>query len=168
MKRHTLQLVASLAITLAACTDFKNTTQPQTQAEKANAEVVKQLIKEEQAFSQLSADSGFKKAFLNYLANDGVLLRSGRFPVEGRENYLPFYQAVQDEGLQLTWEPFEGTVAASGDLGFVYGIYELKVKQSGEVLKGSYVTIWKKEDGKWKVALDTGNPGLGPDSTRSK
>ena len=65
---------------------------------------------------------------------------------------------MNDSAVVLSWEPIGGDVATSGELGYTYGIYELK--DSVNVQKGSYVTIWKKVNGKWKFVLDSGNQGL--------
>jgi ketosteroid isomerase-like protein len=160
MKPFLFITVAALAL-LAACA---NPTQgpPQTQAQKANAEQVQALLQQEIAFSKMSADSGLKKAFLHYLADDAVLLRDDHYPIEGADQYLPYFKAMDDAKLQLTWEPFEGYVAAGGDLGFTYGIYELRSKaaQDTAARRGTYVTIWKKQGNQWKAFLDGGTQGL--------
>jgi ketosteroid isomerase-like protein len=71
-----------------------------------------------------------------------------------------------DSGYTLTWQPLYADIAQSGELGYTFGIYELKSKnQEGkEMLENvTYVSIWKKDQsGNWKFVLDTGNEGLGP------
>jgi ketosteroid isomerase-like protein len=51
--------------------------------------------------------------------------------------------------------------ARSGDLGYVYGTYELK-REAGErepTEVGNYVHVWKREaGGDWRVVLDITNP----------
>jgi ketosteroid isomerase-like protein len=57
-------------------------------------------------------------------------------------------------------------MAASGDLGYTYGNYQLKAKdKDGKVVTryGKYASIWKKQkDGSWKVVLDMGNSSPAP------
>jgi ketosteroid isomerase-like protein len=37
----------------------------------------------------------------------------------------------------------------------------MKVKATGEINKGTYLTIWEKQpDGSWKFVVDTGTQGL--------
>jgi len=52
-------------------------------------------------------------------------------------------------------------VAASGDLGYAVGTWQLTGKsRKGEPvsLTGKYMTVWKKQaDGSWKVVADMGN-----------
>ena len=43
------------------------------------------LIKTDRAFSGMSESEGMHKAFLTYIADDGVLLRDGSLPVTGKE-----------------------------------------------------------------------------------
>lgn len=161
-------LLATPIIVLTACT-VPQQGPPQTQAQKANAEQVRALLQQEIAFSNMSADSGLKKAFLHYLADDAVLLRDGHYPIEGADQYLPYFKAMNDANLHLTWEPFEGYVSAAGDLGFTYGIYELRDKTAKDITarRGTYVTIWKKQGNQWKAFLDGGTQGL-PAQPRNK
>ncbi len=66
----------------------------------------------------------------------------------------------------LQWEPVDGQVAASGDLGYTWGRYvaTAKDKQGNETeFHGKYVSIWKKQkDGSWKWIVDIGNDNPSP------
>jgi ketosteroid isomerase-like protein len=60
----------------------------------------------------------------------------------------------------LSWNPLFEKISENGDLGY-YGIHTTLEKASGEVTKGTYITIWEKQtDGNWKFVLDTGTQGL--------
>lgn len=119
------------------------------------------LIEADKDFSRLSVDSGFAKAFIQYAHPDAVLLRKNSMPVKGKEEIASLYQKSIGSGARLTWEPIDGNIAASGEIGYTYGIYTLQIDSVTE--KGTYVTVWKKdEEGSWKYILDTGNEGLGP------
>ena len=110
------------------------------------------------AFSDMSRQLGMKKAFLEYLDNNGILLRPAHKPLVGADA-IDFLTLINDSAYTLTWKPEKAEIARSGDLGFTYGIYELKTKDT--TLKGTYVSIWKKQnDGEWKFVLDSGNEGL--------
>jgi ketosteroid isomerase-like protein len=110
-------------------------------------------------FSNFSKEHGLRKAFLQYIDDDGVLMRDNAMPIVGA-NAIDYIASRNDSSILLTWEPSGGDVAASGDLGYTYGVYEMK--DSVNVQKGTYVTIWKKQsDGKWKFVLDSGNQGTG-------
>jgi ketosteroid isomerase-like protein len=107
----------------------------------------------------MSRQIGMKKAFLQYIDNEGVLLRPGHLPLVGAEA-IDFLSQLSDTAYTLTWQPMKAEISKSGDLGFTYGVYTLNIKDS--VYKGTYVSIWKKQnDGSWKFVLDSGNEGIG-------
>jgi ketosteroid isomerase-like protein len=124
------------------------------------AEILMQLDRE---FSLHSKEYGANHAFLDYIDDNAVLLRSNRHPIEGRENIVEMF-SKPDTGFVLTWEPSFAMVSESGDLGYTYGIYKTEsLSPQGDltISHGTYVTIWRKdEEGQWKFVLDTGNPGL--------
>ena len=110
-------------------------------------------------FSETSKRKGFKSAFLEYIDEDGALLRPNRMPIVGADA-VEYLSAINDSTVQLTWEPLGGDVAKAGDMGYTYGTYLMKDSTSES--RGTYVTIWRKTpEGKWKFVLDTGNQGIG-------
>jgi ketosteroid isomerase-like protein len=102
-------------------------------------------------------------AFTTYCASDGVLLLPDRMPVEGNEALGGLF-AQDDSGVVLTWEPLFARAASSGELGYTYGTFQRMIKDSDIIMRGTYVTIWIKEDNQWRFALDSGNEGLGETS----
>jgi ketosteroid isomerase-like protein len=123
------------------------------------------LADTERAFSRLSQQQGMRAAFLAYLADDAVIFRPG--PVTGR----PFIEARPSPAIELTWRPVYVEVAASGDLGYTTGPYEVRGSDPADRRvkeQGYYVTMWRKEaDGAWKVVADVGvntPPPAGPEA----
>ena len=118
-------------------------------------------------FSKLSEQKGMNEAFFSYLAKDGVLLRPNSLPIEGIEAIKERLSKSSDDNFTLTWKPSFAEVSKSGDLGYTYGIYEFKTTDQNSIpliAKGTYITVWKKQIGStWKVVLDTGNQGVGPE-----
>jgi len=133
---------------------------PDMEKEKAG------LIKADIDFSNISGAKGAHYAFLERFAEDGVLLRDNSYPVTGRQAIKKLYSESSDTGYTLTWKPSYAEVSRSFDLGFTYGIWEMKrVTKNGksETERGTYATFWRKDkNGEWKMALDTGNNGLEP------
>ena len=130
---------------------------------QGNVEKEKDVIKQTDIdFSNLSIKEGFHKAFLAYVADDGVLLRPNSYPVEGRKAIEELYSKSTDSSFTLTWKPLFADVSSSGDMGYTYGTWEVKSKTGEEKPSyGTYTTFWKKDkNGKWKFVLDTGNDGL--------
>ena len=121
----------------------------------------KELMEIDRAFSKMSEEKGMKNAFIEYIDSNGVLLRSDQMPIIGA-NAIDYLIQQNDTGYVLSWEPNGAGISSSGDLGYTYGIYELKPKSKDTTIYGTYASIWKKEkNGKWKFVLDTGNEGVG-------
>jgi ketosteroid isomerase-like protein len=120
------------------------------------------LLQADKEFSRTSVENGMKKAFLDYISDDCVLLRAQQKPIEGRTAIEATFSQFSDKGSILSWTPVKAVLSKSGDLGYTYGIWESKLKDTtGLVFKGTYLTIWRKDaQGKWEAVLDTGNPGI--------
>ena len=128
-------------------------------AKKNNTGLAKdEIMKADKAFSNMSKSRGMKKAFLEFMDDNGILLRPGHMPIIGADA-IDFLSQANDTSYTLIWRPFAAEVSSSGDLGFTYGVYSLMLPDT--TLAGTYVSIWKKQiDGKWKFILDTGNEGI--------
>lgn len=143
-----------LAILFTAC--FKKKPVTDLVQEKQN------MMQADRDFSKMSLDKGTKEAFLEYIDSNGVLLRQNSKPIFGGEAIYYITDNYNDSTKSMTWDPQGGSISASGDMGFTYGIFSSKVKTDTAVQYGTYVTIWKKQaDGKWKFVLDSGNEGVG-------
>lgn len=104
-----------------------------------------ELMAADRELSKVTA-AGDKAAWLNWMADDGRLLRNGPQPAVGKEAV----RAALEKESPMTSEPQGGGVSAAGDLGFTYG----KANWPKEGAKGEYLRIWEKHGGTWKVALD--------------
>ncbi len=125
------------------------------------------MIDADKAFSKMSREKGMKKAFIEYMDGEGVLLRPNQYPLIGA-SAIDFLSQISDTSFTLEWEPQKGYIAKSGELGYTYGVYALKPSTADTVLYGTYVSIWKKQpDGSWKFVLDTGNEGIAPENADS-
>jgi ketosteroid isomerase-like protein len=119
-----------------------------------------ELMKADQDFNALSAQGGPPAAFLSNISPDGVFLGLGP-DLKGEAAVKAQYGSFPKE-MSLHWAPLFADVAASGDLGYTVGSFELSRPgtQGGPpvVVTGRYVTIWKRQaDGTWKFVLDGGN-----------
>ncbi len=122
------------------------------------------LLEVDREFSSMSQREGMHKAFLSFIADSGVLLRNNAYPLKGRNSLARLFDRSSDTSFILTWEPVFEKISGDGNLGYTYGIFTDKVISTGEVQRGTYVTIWEKqENGSWKFVLDTGTQGL-PDN----
>lgn len=62
-------------------------------------------------------------------------------------------EMARTEGLELSWEPTEAHVSASGDMAYDVGTYEMTLPD-GSTDSGKYLVVWVKRDGEWRIAAD--------------
>ena len=91
------------------------------------------LLLTDRNFSAMSVKDGMFKAFLFYIAEEGVILRDNSFPSKGRERLKEYYSGKNDTSVILSWEPLFGKISASGDIGYTYGIYTSTAKTTGDI-----------------------------------
>jgi ketosteroid isomerase-like protein len=122
----------------------------------------KPVVEAERAFVRAASTEGVNAAFLHYSAPDALLFQPG--PTLARAAL----EAHPIPAVKLDWWPVYAGIAASGDLGFTTGPYEIG---SGERKgHGWYFTIWRRQaDGGWRWVLDHGPPtrqasAYGPDA----
>jgi ketosteroid isomerase-like protein len=117
-----------------------------------DADPLQTLVESERAFARASVEKGMRDAFLQFLAEDGVIFRP--LPVLGK----PWFEARPPAPGRLIWEPVYGDIARSADLGFTTGPWEFRPDDTTRTSSfGHYLSIWKRQqDGAWRVVLDVG------------
>lgn len=130
---------------------------------------LKSLVRAELAFSRLSEAQGIRASFVACFADDSIIFRPR--PVPGRK----FYQDRAFIPGHLSWKPSFADIAASGELGYTTGPYELRKEKASDPVagRGHFISVWcVQKDGTWKVVFDggidysepfTAEPALDPD-----
>ena len=154
-----MKTILSLIVSVIVISFMASPLSSQTEVEKER-EGLKQADTD---FSNLSIEKGMNYAFLSYADENAVLLKPNSYPIQGIEKLRERY-SKPDTSFTLIWKPLFAEIAASLELGYTYGTWELKTndeKGNPVFYYGTYVTIWKKDkNGSWKFVLDTGNAGL--------
>lgn len=114
---------------------------------------INSLIFAEFSFAARAAEMGTRDAFIEFIADDGILLRPT--PVNGKK----FLQDRKPITGLLSWYPAVAEISADGSLGFTTGPWEYrKDKDSSAIAFGNFCTVWQlQKDGKWKFLIDHGN-----------
>lgn len=82
--------------------------------------------------------------------NDGALMREFGPPVRGKEAITQYLQVDLKKQLQY-WLSSEGS-AVSGNIAYDQGNYRVRdINKLRDLETGKYVSIYKKDDGKWKI-----------------
>lgn len=105
----------------------------------------------ESRFAEASRTRGARAAFLEFLAEEAIVLQPG--PVWGRAAY----ESQEDFPGTLDWAPDRAELSAAGDLGFATGRWVLTPRDpEGRVVEGRYLTVWKRLPEGWRVVFDGG------------
>lgn len=118
---------------------------------------LQEMVLTEQAFSRTAAEKNTRDAFMEFIADDGLLFRPGA--VNGKKWMNEHPVPPSDKHPLLAWQPAFAGMSAAGDLGFTTGPWEFKedVKDEEPAGYGHFVTLWKKQpDGKWRFVVDLG------------
>ena len=123
------------------------------------------LLNVDREFSRASADQGAREAFLVYAAKDVRLFRNDHFPFVGK---MAAADALAPITAEWTWTPSFAGVSESGDLGYSYGVYELREKSGAPKVseRGNYARVWKKVNDSWKLVVDVADP-LPPETKKN-
>ena len=129
-------------------------------AQQADAETEKAAITAADAEWQKTAHDIDK--FAAFFTTDGTVSMAATPAMSGQKAIKELFGPIMaSPGFNLTWKPTRMTVAASGDLAYTAGGYELTLNNANGVpVKelGKFQTTWKKVDGKWKIVEHTGGP----------
>lgn len=115
-------------------------------------EKLQTMVDAEKAFANTSKEKSTRAAFTSFLGDSGLIFQ--KTPVLGNR----FWQEAQEGKDMLTWEPVFADIAQSGDMGYTTGPWEYRSQRTdtAPAAKGYFVSVWKKENNGWKVALDIG------------
>src|SRR5581483_6914639 len=143
MKKTIMALFFSLSLVAGG---FAQKTDPATE--------LRAMVETERDFARTSVEKGTREAFLNFLADDGLIFRNGL--VNGKK----VWNERPNSPSQLAWKPVFADVAGAGDLGYDTGPWEFRNAAADKkpAAQGFFVTVWRKQpDQRWRAALDMGS-----------
>jgi ketosteroid isomerase-like protein len=130
------------------------TSEQKTAKEVDTASALKSLIARDLKYSDEGVKKGLVKAFLAFASPEVRLYRAGNLPFIGREAAA---DALTKANGEFKWRAIGGDVSRAGDLGYTHGTYEVTNDAKTVTERGSYVRIWKKQDGAWRIVMDVIN-----------
>lgn len=100
-------------------------------------------------------------AITDLFADDAILYRPNRDPIKGSDEIRKYFteQGQKNPKEVSDWSTDHVDIASSGDLAVEYGNYTSKNSGTAgnESVKGNFVTVYKKDNGKWKIIADVTN-----------
>ncbi len=126
--------------------------------ETATTGNAKSLAAAEKAFAQESLDKGMRSAFLHALSEDSIVFLPG--PLNGRKAW----EAKPESKAVLQWQPVLAATSTLGDLGYTTGPWSYKEAATDKEASafGQFVSIWRWENGTWKLSFDLGSDNPPP------
>jgi len=105
--------------------------------------------------------------WMSFYASDAIRIRYRDNMVKGYDEVRKFDTPnISDTTVTLNWEPTDAYVFRDGTIGSTTGRYLIvsrRTADSGKELgHGRYVTMWRRENGRWLVIMDTGYPDPPP------
>ena len=126
-----------------------------------SAAATEQIRKLDEQWSATAAKNDLEGTLAFYA--DGAVLLPGNAPIAPDKKAIrELWAGMLGPNTAVSWKVSKAEVAKSGELGYLYGTYELTIKDPkggpGVHDAGKLVEIWKKQpDGKWKCIVDTYN-----------
>jgi ketosteroid isomerase-like protein len=107
--------------------------------------------------------------WMSFYASDAIRIRYRDNMVKGHDEIRKFdLPNISDTTVILNWEPTDAYVYRDGMTGSTTGTYAVvsrRTVDNGKQLgTGRYVTMWRREGGRWLVIMDTGYPDPPPQS----
>ncbi|HMG11901.1 MAG TPA: DUF4440 domain-containing protein [Gemmatimonadaceae bacterium] len=157
MKRSFVVLVLGALAT--ACTVTVNKSDSPTSATEGS------LMQADRDFAVATHARGID-GWMSFYASDAIRIRYLGNMVKGFNEIRKFdLPNISDTTTVLNWEPTDANVFRGGDVGSTTGRYWVVARtgpQAGkEAGHGRYVTMWRRDGGRWLVIMDTGYPDPG-------
>jgi ketosteroid isomerase-like protein len=120
------------------------------------------LMQADRDFATATHASGID-GWMSFYAPDAIRIRYRGNMVKGSDAIRAFdLPGISDTTTTLNWEPTDAHVFHKGEIGSTTGKYSVVSRKSGEVGRelnhGRYVTMWRRDGGRWLVIMDTGYP----------
>lgn len=103
-----------------------------------------------QKFFETAQDSGLKKAYESFAAQDIRLLRDEDFPFVGKKAALDRVKKTKGD-IKFSKRMF---FAGAADLSYLYDAYTITDKNKNVLERGNLLQVWKLRNGVWEIVLD--------------
>jgi ketosteroid isomerase-like protein len=113
----------------------------------------RQVADTERAFARTMATRDHQ-AFRSFLSQEAVFF-SGPKPLRGAQQVSDWWKRYYDgPDVPFSWEPQDVEVLDSGTLAISSG----PVRDPKGVVFATFTSIWRLEEGQWRIIFDKGNP----------
>ena len=155
--KHSALAAASSLVFIGACTVAVNRNES-----AAPGSTPASLMQADRDFAAATHAHGID-GWMSFYTRDAIRIRYRGNMVKGYDAIRTFDEpGISDTTTILNWEPTDAYVFRGGTIGSTTGrswIVSRKPADAGKQLyAGRYVTMWRWENGRWLVIMDTGYP----------
>ena len=102
---------------------------------------------------------------VGFYSDDAVLLPPNSVIAKDAKSIRESWGGLLGPNTAVSWKVSKVEVSKAGDIGYLYGTYQLTIKdpKGGPAMNdtGKIVEVWKKQaDGKWRCIVDTYNSDI--------
>jgi ketosteroid isomerase-like protein len=128
----------------------------------AGAPTEESLMRADRDFAAATHARGIE-GWMSFYANDAIRIRYRGNMVRGHDAIRQFdLPNISDTTSTLNWEPTDAYVYNDGKIGSTTGRYWVTSRRTAdagkELGRGRYVTMWRRDGGRWLAIMDTGYP----------
>ena len=125
---------------------------------------LEKLVETENLFAKTAALNGQNAAFIEFLANDGIIFRPDA------KNGKEFFRNSPESSDFLSWQTVFADISANNAIGYTTGDWQFSTKKGENPSAfGQFVSIWQKQqNGEFKVVLDIGVSHEKPQNVETK
>lgn len=160
MKHVLLKLVVATALFLNACNipATKVDTTTSTDSTGNDASEAEAFIKSEGTKFNEEMQRGDSNALAAHYASDALVMPPNSESVKGNDVIAVWGGAVRMgvKGFKLNTSDIIG----GGDIYTETGTFEMTGAENKTLDKGKYITVWKKDNGSWKIYRDIWNTSM--------
>lgn len=111
-----------------------------------------ELISADRAYDAFNLKHSYEMASLEFIDFEtAFMMEAGQGFLRGKTAIMAERQ-IDDVPSSVHWQPIGSMGASSADLGITWGTFSV---DGDPGVSGSYVTVWRKVDGEWKIVTDT-------------
>lgn len=140
-------VLLSLPVVAVACVSAAN---PVPASSTANVE--SELMAADRAYESYNQKYSYESASEEFIDFDkGFMMESGRGFLRGKTDIMA-ERKIDTVPSPVHWQPIGSMGAQSADMGVTWGTFSV---DGDPLATGSYVTVWRKVAGEWKIVTDT-------------
>jgi ketosteroid isomerase-like protein len=143
------------------------TSQQREVKSRTPGELRTELMEAERNFRSEVSKRGIVDVLGEFVSPQARVYRQNGYPIIGSDSIRAYFSL---KSYLSTWDPLQCDIAVSGDLGYVYGSYEVQgaVEGSTGSEKGYYVRVWKQNaQNRWMIVHEVTSP-LPPEAAKPK